>query len=80
MFVKKRKLLSSSNILLFGPEVLKSLILSLEGWWGCGWVVFLAKGTTSRHWFFLFQIKNKTKWPRQVRELILDSNSEIFDF
>ena len=24
--------------------------------------------------------KNKTKWPRQVRELILDSDSEISDF
>ena len=23
---------------------------------------------------------NKTKWPRQVRELILDSDSEILDF
>ena len=25
-------------------------------------------------------IKNKTKWPRQVRELIRDSDSEILDF
>ena len=24
--------------------------------------------------------RNKTKWPRQVRELILDSDSEILDF
>ena len=24
--------------------------------------------------------QNKTKWPRQVRELILDSDSEILDF
>ena len=23
---------------------------------------------------------NKTKWPRQVRELILDSDSDILDF
>ena len=41
MFVKKRKLLSSSNFLLFGTEILID--------WGCGWAVFLAKGTTSRH-------------------------------
>ena len=25
-------------------------------------------------------MRNKTKWPRQVRELILDSDSEILDF
>ena len=25
-------------------------------------------------------LENKTKWPRQVRELILDSDSEILDF
>ena len=26
------------------------------------------------------KIENKTKWPRQVRELILESDSEILDF
>ena len=31
-------------------------------------------------YFSIYSTKNKTKWPRQVHELILDSNSEILDF
>ena len=30
--------------------------------------------------FSINRSNNKTKWPRQVRELILDSDSGIFDF
>ena len=30
--------------------------------------------------FFYWSALNKTKWPRQVRELILDSDAEILDF
>ena len=59
MFVNKRKLLSSSNFFIFGTEVLISLISSLVGWWGCGWVVFLAKGTKSRTLVFLISDKKR---------------------
>ena len=31
-------------------------------------------------YFSIYSTKNKTKWPRQVHELILDSDSEIIDF
>ena len=47
------------QLFIFGTEVLISLISSLGGWWGCGWVVFLAKGTTSRTLVFLISDKNK---------------------
>ena len=59
VFVKKRKLLSSSYFFIFGTEVLISLISSLGGWWGCGRVVFLAKGTTSRTLVFLISDKKR---------------------
>ena len=45
--------------IVFGTEVLISLISALGGWWGCGWVLFLAKGTTSRTLVFLISDKKR---------------------
>ena len=59
MFFEEKKIIEQFQLFLFGTEVLISLPLSLGGWWGCGWVVFLAKGTTSRTLVFLISDKKK---------------------
>jgi hypothetical protein len=56
---EEKKVIEQFQLFTFGTEVLISLISSLGGWWGCGWVVFLAKGTTSRTLVFLISDKNK---------------------
>ena len=56
---EEKKVIGQFELFIFGTEVLISLISSLGGWWGCGWVVFLAKGTTSRTLVFLISDKNK---------------------
>ena len=54
---EEKKVIEQSQLFIFGTEVLISLISSFGGWWGCGWVVFLAKGTTSRTLVFLISDK-----------------------
>ena len=56
---EEKKVIEQFQLFIFGTEVLISLISSLGGWWGCGWVVFLAKGTTSRTLVFLISDKKK---------------------
>ena len=57
---EEKKVIEQFQLFIFGTEVLISLISSLGGWWGCGWVVFLAKGTTSRTLVFLISDKKGT--------------------
>ena len=57
---EEKKVIEQFQLFIFGTEVLISLISSLGGWWGCGWVVFLAKGTTSRTLVFLILDKKGT--------------------
>ena len=57
---EEKKVIEQFQLFTFGTEVLISLISSLGGWWGCGWVVFLAKGTTSRTLVFLISDKKGT--------------------
>ena len=57
---EKKKVIEQFQLFIFGTEVLISLISSLGGWWGCGLVVFLAKGTTSRTLVFLISDKKGT--------------------
>ena len=56
---EEKKVIEQFQLFIFGTEVLISLISSLGGWWGCGWVVFLAKGTTSRTLVFLISDKKR---------------------
>ena len=56
---EEKKIIEQFLLFIFGTEVLISLISSLGGWWGCGWVVFLAKGTTSRTLVFLISDKKR---------------------
>ena len=56
---EEKKVIEQFQLFIFGTEVLISLISSLGGWWGCGWVVFLAKGTKSRTLVFLISDKKK---------------------
>ena len=56
---EEKKVIEQFQLFIFGTEVLISLISSLGGWWGCGWVVFLAKGTKSRTLVFLISDKKR---------------------
>ena len=56
---EEKKVIEQFQLFIFGTEVLISLISSLGGWWGCGWVVFLAKGTKSRTLVFLISAKKR---------------------
>ena len=56
---EEMKIIEQFQLFIFGTEVLISLLSSLGGWWGCGWVVSLAKGTTSRTLVFLISDKKK---------------------
>ena len=54
---EEMKVIEQFQLFIFGTEVLISLISSLGRWWG--WVVFLAKGTTSRTLVFLISDKKR---------------------
>ena len=57
---EEKKVIEQFQLFIFGTEVLINLISSLGGWWGCGWVAFLAKGTTSRTLVFLISDRKRS--------------------
>ena len=66
---EEKKVIEQFQLFIFGTEVLISLISSLGGWWGCGWVVFLAKGSTSHALVFLISDKKGTSKLTQMAVL-----------